>query len=111
MSKLLEKYSANIKDSQAVTETIQATISNVLPTKDDRKVMLESDKGTFFAWKDTIKGIKDIDLLPKSFKAEITLMEKTTDKGTFINVVSVKVDLESLGKYNFVASCGVAVAL
>ena len=111
MSKLLELYSKNIKESSAVTETVSVTINKVLPTKDDRKVMLQTDKGTMFAWKDSIKGIKNVDALPNNFKAEVTLIEKTVGEQTFINVTSVKIDLESLGKYGFVASIGAAVAL
>jgi len=104
---LLKQYSEKITESTAVVETVSVTVKNVLAIKDQRKLMLETDKGTFFVWKDSIKGIKNPDTLPKKFTAEVTLIQK----GAYINVTKVTVELESLGKYNFVASCNLAVAL
>ena len=106
-TELLQQYLSKVTESTAIVENISVTVSNVLPLKDERKVILDTDKGRFFVWKDSIKGIKNIDCLPKKFKAEISLIQK----GEYINVNSVSVDLESLGKYNFVAGVGLAVAL
>lgn len=107
MSSLLEKYSADIKESSAVVETIRVEITRVIPYKDTRKLILDTNKGRFFVWKDSIRGIKNTDALPHKFQAEITL----TQKGEYVNVTEVMPDLESLGKYNFVSSNRLAVAL
>ena len=104
---LLNSYLSKVKESASVAESISVQVTNVLGFKDPKKLILDTDKGRFFVWKDSIKGIKNLDCLPKKFKAEISLIQK----GEYVNINSVTVDLESLGKYNFVAGVGLAVAL
>jgi hypothetical protein len=106
-TELLQQYLSKVTESTAIVENISVTVSNVLPLKDDRKVILDTDKGRFFVWKDSIKGIEKIDCLPKKFKADISLIQK----GEYINVNMVTVDLESLSKVNLVASLRLPVAL
>lgn len=104
---LLEKYAEGIKESTSVVETLNIKVKRVIPFKDVRKLRVDTDKGTFFVWKDTIRGIADVMSLPHSFEAELTL----TQKGEYVNVTELKPNLESLGKYNFVATNKLAVAL
>ena len=104
---LLNKLQGQIKGSNANTQVIPVEVRAVIGFKDPKKLMLETDKGTFFVFKDSLRGITNTDALPQKFKAEITLVEK----GEYVNVSAVNIDLESLGKYNFVASAGISVNL
>jgi len=104
---LLGQYLSNVKESTAIAENFSVNVTNVLPLKDERKVILDTDKGRFFVWKDSIKGIKNLDILPKKFKADISLIQK----GEYINVNSVSIDLQSLGSYNLVACMNLPVSL
>ena len=104
---LLDKLQAQVKGSTANVEIIPVEIKAVIAYKDNGKLILDTDKGRFFTFKDAIRGISNPDALPQKFKAEITLVEK----GDYVNVTAVNIDLESLGKYNFVASAGITVNL
>ena len=104
---LLDKLQGQIKGSTANVEIIPVEVKAVIGFKDPKKIMLETDKGTFFVFQDSLRGISNTDALPEKFKAELTLVEK----GEYVNVTAVNVDLESLGKYNFVASAGISVNL
>ena len=105
---LLEKYAGQLKDyTSREQETVDVVITNIRGTKDDRRVMLDTNSGQFFAFKNSFpNGV--VPVLPKAgLEASITLEQN----GEYINVVSIKYDVESLGKFNAVASFGNTVAL
>jgi hypothetical protein len=104
---LLDKLQGQIKGSTANIETVPVEVRAVVGYKDPKKLMITTDKGTFFVFKDSIRGISNPDALPQKFKAELTLVEK----GEYVNVTAMNIELESLGKYNFVASAGISVNL
>lgn len=103
---LLAKYQANVKESQAVTEVITAKVNNIIYCKDDRRIGVNTDMGTFFFFKD-VSNITNVAGLPSKFKIELTLMEK----GEHINVVSAKVDYDSISDRSLVVSTNLTVQL
>ncbi len=104
---LLEKYQANVKNVENNIASLEINVTNVSRFKDERKLIIDTDKGRFFPWKSAFRNIANLDSLPNKFKATITLIEK----GEYVNISEIFVDLESLGKFNFVATNKLAVAL
>lgn len=90
-------------------ETISVTVNDIKPTKDENRVMLMTDIGNIFAWRNVFDG--GVPVGAKKFKAEITLRGASTEKGDFVNISRVKYDLEATGKYSFVATHKLAVSL
>ena len=107
MSELLKKYGAKMKDyATRPQETVEVVINAIRGTKDDRRSMLDTNKGTFFAFNNSFpNGV--VPVFSDKLKATVTLEEN----GEFINVVDIKYDAEDLGKFNTVATFGNAVVL
>lgn len=111
MSNLLNKLKEAQKSYKTpVEETINVVITDIKPTRDDSRVMLVTNVGNIFAWKNTFAG--GIPVIDKPLKAEVTLRENTTSDGkSYTNVSRVKYSLEEMGKYSFVATNKLTVAL
>lgn len=106
---LLKKSQENVKSS-GTTEDIDCLITSISSVSDDRKVKLSTDKGVFFPFKNQFPNGK-VPYVGKGIKAVITLIEKTTDDGTFVNVNAINYDLEAMSAKQLVATAGLAVAL
>ena len=107
MSDLLKKYAEKTKAfATRPQETVDVVIKAIRGTKDDRRVMLDTTKGQFFAWKNSFPS-EVVPVFSDKLKATITLEEN----GEFINVVDIKYDAEDLGKYNLVATHKTPVVL
>ena len=104
---LLDKFQSQVKESNTNVEIIPVNVTAVITYKDTDKLILDTDKGRFFVFKNSINGIENPLALPQRFKANITLVEK----GEYVNVTAVNIELDSLGKYNFVAAAKIAVQL
>jgi hypothetical protein len=104
---LLDKFQSQVKESNTNVEIIAVNVTAVITYKDTDKLILDTDKGRFFVFKNSINGIENPLALPQRFKANITLVEK----GEYVNVTAVNIELDSLGKYNFVAAAKIAVQL
>ena len=107
MSDLLKKYAENTKTyAKRPQETVDVVITSIRGTKDDRRVMLDTSKGQFFAFKNSFPN-EVVPVFSGTLKATITLEENKE----FINVVDIQYNAEDLGKYNLVATHGNAVVL
>lgn len=104
---MLDKMQAKLSTFKAKEEqTVNVTIKDIKPTKDSNRVMLVTDKGNMFAFKNVFAGGVPA-MVTNPFKAEVALREN----GEFVNVSRVKYNPEEIGKYNFVATQRLAVAL
>lgn len=90
-------------------ETLSVTIKDIKNTKDEQRVMMITDIGNIFAWRNVFDG--GVPIGAPAFKAEITLRGASTEKGDFVNISRVKYNLEATGKYSFVATHKLAVSL
>lgn len=109
MESLLKKSQANVK-SQGTTEDVECTITSISAVSDDRKVKLSTDKGVFFPFKNQFPNGR-VPYVGKGIKATVTLIEKTTESGTFVNVAAINYDMDAMSTKQLVASAGLAVAL
>lgn len=108
---LTERLLAKTKEYDAPEEEVlTVTIRDIKGTKDPKRVMMVTDRGNMFAFTNTFDG--GVPIGAKEFKADVTLREAKDAKGVeHINIVRVKYDLESTGKYSFVATHKLAVTL
>ena len=102
LAKLQEKQSLFVAPNE---ETLEVTISDIKPTSDERRVMLVTNKGNIFAWRNVFDG--GVPVASKEFRATVTLRENKE----FVNVSRVKYNLEETGKYSFVATNKLSVVL
>ena len=111
MSDLLKAYAEKTKAyTKRPQETVEVSIKAIRGTKDDRRVMLETTKGSFFAFKDTFpQGVAPV--INKPLPATITLEQVKVGDVEYINVVDIQFDTEALGKYNLAATYGNAIVL
>lgn len=111
MSDLLKKYAEKTKSyAKRPQETVDVVINNIRGTKDERRVMLDTTKGQFFAFKNSFPN-SVVPVFSDTLKATITLELNKQGDTEFVNVVNIKYDAEALGKFNLVATHGNAVVL
>lgn len=105
---LLKKLQAKQKESNSAnSETISAKIERFSSLKQDDRVLIVTDKGNFFAFRNAVKQGIPREMPSAGLKASITLVEK----GAYINVASVEYSFDDISKRAFVATSGVVVQL
>lgn len=108
---LLQDYAKKVKDyATRPQETVVVAIKAIRGTSDDRRVMIDSDKGIFFAWKNSFPS-ETVPIISKPLNATLTLEKRVVGEDIYINVVQVQYDPEELGKFAMVATFGNAVQL
>lgn len=108
---LIEKALAGNKSYTAKkTEEHLVIIKNVRPLlKDDRRVIIDTDKGTFFGFRSVFGSDIAISSIPSNTKATLTLQEGKDEQ--YANVVSVKIDSNSQSAKELVVTNRLAVKL
>jgi hypothetical protein len=107
---LLAKYGESVKTSTTVVETVTVNITAISKfDAEGKKLLMITDKGTFFPFADRFTGIKPDAVFSLSLpcQASITLKEN----GEYVNVTSVAVNFDSLSTRSFVASQRLTVQL
>lgn len=111
MNNLLKKSQENLKANTNPTEQIDVVIKTIRSITDERRVMLITDKGTFFVFKNQFdKGVTPA--IPSSgLKAKLTLEERTVGEKTFINVTAISYDVAELSAKHLAATFGNALVI
>lgn len=110
MSTLLEKFQKSQKEYTAKeSESHTFTVTDIRSTKNADRVMVkvkEMDNALFCFRNTFTKGVP-VEIPSNGLTCTITF----TENGEYINVTNVDYRLEDIGKYGFVATQNLAVAL